>query len=199
MKGCVVENNKKKTTTTWWKKMMTTCLFIYLWRTKKNDENDYQQFYSFVYYVWMRNHHHHHHYNHYSTLIIFKRVPSAMQIFCVAKHLLISFSNLCFLFFSHVYITWCKMASALTMRHRLLHEQMDKKQRKRNLIRMKNVCVCAYVCMYICVLLVKSLIWRGMEYRTKKKNECEMFFDRGDIDCVCSVCCTLDHNGCFWD
>ena len=101
MKGCVVENNKKKTTTTWWKKMMTTCLFIYLWRTKKNDENDYQQFYSFVYYVWMRNHHHHHHhhYNHYSTLIIFKRVPSAMQIFCVAKHLLISFSNLCFLFF----------------------------------------------------------------------------------------------------
>ena len=43
------------------------------------------------------------------------------------------------------------MASALTMRHRLLHEQMDKKQRKRNLIRMKNVCVCVRMCVCIFV------------------------------------------------
>lgn len=64
------------------------------------------------------------------------------------------------------------MASALTMRHRLLHEQMDKKQRKRNLIRMKNVCVCVCVCVYVYLCIVGQITYlkrNGISYEKEKR------------------------------
>ena len=67
MKGCVVQNNKR-VERKWWQ---CVCSFIYEETTIIN---------SFTVCLLCLNENHHHHYNHYSTLIIFKREPSAMQI-----------------------------------------------------------------------------------------------------------------------
>ena len=65
---CVVENNKR-VERKWWQR-----LFIYLWRGTTTIIN------SFAVCLLCLSENHHHHYNHYSTLIIFKREPSAMQM-----------------------------------------------------------------------------------------------------------------------
>ena len=68
--GCVVENNKR-VERKWWQRV---CSFIYEETTTTTIIN------SFTVCLLCLSENHHHHYNHYSTLIIFKRKPTAMQI-----------------------------------------------------------------------------------------------------------------------
>ena len=74
------------------------------------------------------------------------------------------------------------------MKIKILYEQMGKKQRKRNLIRItndENVCVCVCVCVCVFVYCWSNHLFE--EEWNIIQNECEMFFDRGGYR-LCLFC-----------
>ncbi len=76
-------------------------------------------------------------------------------------------------------------ATAACMKIKLHREQMDKNRKKFDSYK---------ECVYLCIVgQITYLKRNGISY--EKRVRC--FLIGGDIDCVCSVCCTLDHYGCF--